>query len=264
MIRLALLGVSAAFAVASSASAAVIWDESSNGALSSNHLAPTPVTIKAGTNTFKGSLTDVGMDLYHDYVTFEIPKGYALMKFNVEAQTSVKPDGGMVIGLAPGKTCQAAPNGQDSDTLLGFAGIKPSTSIGRDILPALALLNSSAKNKGFKIPLKSGDYTLWIQDYDTLATYQFSLVLEKAVAPVVSVTGQKVIGKKVAIKVKASGSATKMSYRVGTKGAFKKVSGGSPWMFTASHLKVGKNVVTLKAEGDFGTTTKRLPVVVKK
>jgi hypothetical protein len=70
-------------ALAVPASAAVIWNEGSNGDLSSNEAAPTPISFGVGSNQIIGSVS--GSPLDRDYITFTIGAGQTLAHVNLIA-----------------------------------------------------------------------------------------------------------------------------------------------------------------------------------
>jgi hypothetical protein len=248
--------------VTSSSLAAVVWDEAVNGDLSNNRTVPTPVGFGNGSNTIKGSLIgNFGDGKYYDYVTFDIPTGYAMVAIKLDALTSAN-SGATIIGLAAGNTFPTDPNGGNASMMLGWTTAAP-TGVGSDILPTMAKANyGGIGNSGFSIPLAAGAYSLWVQDYNTPATYQLSLVLEATVAPVIKVTSKKVSSKQAIISGTASGAFTTVTYRMGTKGAFKRAKGtGAAWKIVVSKLKKGPNLVTVRATGSYGTSSKKLTII---
>ncbi|HVE16173.1 MAG TPA: hypothetical protein VNB29_05525 [Chthoniobacterales bacterium] len=242
--------------------AAVVWDETANGNFSNDRTAPTPIAVGDGSNTIRGLLTGGSGDVkYHDYVTFGIPAGYAMVAIKLDALTSSN-SGTTIVGLAAGNAFPTDPNGGNASMMLGWTTAAP-TGVGSDILPTMAKANyGGIGNSGFSIPLGAGTYSLWIQDYDDPATYQLSLVLEATVAPVIKVTSKKVSSKQAIVSGSASGAFTTVTYRLGTKGAFKRAKGtGAAWKIVASKLKKGPNIVTVRAIGSYGTSSKKLTII---
>lgn len=246
-----------------SASAAVVWDEAVKGELSKNNLAPTPVTIKLGANTFKGTITDPMK--YYDYATVTVPPGHIMVSIKLDALTSPG-ESLSIFGLAPGKICETEPSGNKSNKLLGWVGLKVATSIGRELITGLSKPNNGGYgNSGFTPPLKAGDYTFWIQDYNTPVTYQYTVTLEKAAPPTIVVKSKKVLPNgtlSMSGAITGYGGAT-VSYRIGS-GKLQKAKGSRTlWTIPATKLKKGKTIVTITAKGDFGTSTKKVPITVK-
>lgn len=69
-------------ALATSANAGVVWDESVNGGLSTNPAAPTSITFIAGSNTINGTVGNVG-GIQRDYITFTLVAGQKLTGLNL-------------------------------------------------------------------------------------------------------------------------------------------------------------------------------------
>lgn len=253
---------SAAF-FAFSATGAVVWDEAVNGDLSNNRMAPTAVTLAVGVNTIKGSLTgNFGDGKYYDYVTFQIPPGFALVKFTFETVTSSN-SGAAIVGISEGVTFPSDANGTGIAQTLGWTSVTPS-AVGSDILPSLAIPNhANYGNKGFTPPLRAGTYSLWMQDYNTPATYQYSLLLDPTTPPNIAIGKKSLKKNKVTINGTASGFDTTVTYRVGTKGAFKSARVQSSTWTIKTALKPGKNIVTVLATSTFGTSSKRVVIKVK-
>src|SRR5206468_1992584 len=63
-------------ALAVPAAAGVIWDEGTDGDLSTNAAAPTPITFATGSSTIKGTVSGTPLD--RDYITFTIDPGKVL------------------------------------------------------------------------------------------------------------------------------------------------------------------------------------------
>jgi hypothetical protein len=248
-----------------SASGAVIWDESVNGNLSNNRMAPTSLTFKPGINTVAGSLTGgFGDGKYYDYFKVAVPAGFALTGFTVNSVTSLN-SGAMLMGIAGGNTFPSDQNGNNVSAILGFAVVGPS-SAGAEIFPTLATPNYQGYgNIGFTNYLGAGTYSVWIQDWDTPATYQVSLRLEAAIAPVIKVKA-KILGlHKATIRGSAGGTGTTVSFRIGKKGAFKPTKGKpTDWTAVATRLRKGKNEITIRAVGYFGTSTQKVTIVLTK
>jgi hypothetical protein len=68
--------------LATSVSAAVIWDESVNGELSTNPAAPTPITFAVGSNIINGNVGNVNAKT-RDYITFTVPAAHTVTSLNL-------------------------------------------------------------------------------------------------------------------------------------------------------------------------------------
>ena len=235
------------------------YDEMINGNLSSNHSAPTPFAVTPGVNTIRG-----GIASSWDFVTFTIPAGYFMTSLRLDSFANGGGSGISFFAIAPGTSSPIVPVGNDAVGLLGWILFNANTT-GRDLLLDIGLTGSGAP--GFRPPLPAGSYTFWVQDYSETISYQFSFNLELRSVPVIKLSGKKdVTVSKTSVKLagKVSGNVSEVSYRVGRKGAFKLAKGTSAWSLVAKQLKPGKNLVTVKATGVFGTTSTKVMVTVRK
>ena len=160
---------------AQSAAAATIWDEGTNGDLSTDPAAPTGLTVAIGTNTVIGSTvgSEAGPD--RDVFSFTVPDGAVLTQLVLSSFSS--DDDLAFLGLEAGSsiTDTTVP-----DNLLGW--LHPSAgSVGTDILDDLSQGTGAI---GFTAPLGPGTYTLWMQQGDPqLVSYGFDLIIEPAAVP---------------------------------------------------------------------------------
>ncbi|MGH8048432.1 MAG: hypothetical protein ACREKL_14410 [Chthoniobacterales bacterium] len=240
-------------------SRATDYSEAVNGNLSSNHLAPTVVTVTPGMNSISG-----GLNTSYDYATFTVPKGYAMTSLTLGSFTTGGSGAASFFAIAPGTSSPIVPFGNTAVGLLGWLMFN-SQSIGPNLLPYIGQSGSGATD--FTGPLPAGAYTFWIQDFSDTITYKFSFYLEPAAPPIIKINkDQKLNNRKVTLTGTASGTGAKVTYRVGTKGAFKQAKGAglSPWTINASGLKLGKNIITIHATSQFGTSSTRVAVTVKK
>lgn len=142
------------------AAADITWDEFTDGDLSGNPDAPTPVSFGVGGNTIIGSMS--APDDVRDYITFEIADGQALVGL-LQHQYEDLDIGG------PGNTGFHAINEgatswiPDADTIGFFLGgdHMDAEAPGTDLLPDLA--NANLGGTGFTIPLGPGTYTYLVQ-----------------------------------------------------------------------------------------------------
>lgn len=180
-LRLNLIGCLAAAAVSLSAvhaSAVVTWNETINGPLSNNRLAPTSVDLVPGINSFLG--TTVSGD--REYVTMSVPSGQKLVQILLESYVGV--DETAFIAVQAGTTFTEPPTGTNVNNVLGYAHFGPAVNtIGDDILPSIG---EGPGSIGFLPPLTGSDYTFWIQQTGTNATtYRFDFVVVPEPASVV-------------------------------------------------------------------------------
>jgi hypothetical protein len=146
------------------------WDESVNGDLSNDRLAPTSVTLGA-TSTTVSAVTGRG-DL--DYLTFTVPAGMTLNAILVSSFSGNDPTGFM--GLQAGSTMTVDPSAPVVGDLLGWTHFGLLEAIQGTNL--VTRLGDGAGAIGFDGPLPAGTYTLWLQQLGDPMTYtlDFSLV----------------------------------------------------------------------------------------
>ena len=155
--------------------AATIWDEGTDGDLSTDPAAPTSVTVALGTNTVIGSTIGSAEGPDRDIFTFTVPDGAALTQLLLTA--FISEDDLAFLGLQAGSviTDTSIP-----DNLLGW--LHPSAAfIGTNILDDIGQGGGAI---GFTGPIGPGTYTLWMQQGDPLlVAYGFDLIIEPAAVP---------------------------------------------------------------------------------
>jgi hypothetical protein len=167
------------------------YDESVTGDVSNDPQAPMPWTLDLGPNSINGT---AGGNFFanasdYDFVRFTIPPGEQLDSIMVDTYQNVDPFSQSFLGLQ-----QGAPwlDGVGWDILgywlYGWMHLE-STSPG---VNALDKMQENA-NADFQIPLPSGEYTLLIEDVDTVMTYKLtfnvSAVPEPAGLALVTISG---------------------------------------------------------------------------
>ena len=171
---IALAGLVAA-AFAQSAAAVTIWDEGTDGDLSTDPAAPTSVTVAIGTNSVIGSTvgSEAGPD--RDVFTFTVPEGAALTQLLLTS--FVSDDDLAFLALQEGAVIT---DPGSADDLLGW--LHPSAAfVDTDILDDIG---QGAGAIGFTGPLGPGTYTLLMQQGDPEAVaYGFDLVIEPVAVP---------------------------------------------------------------------------------
>lgn len=159
------------FAVPSQA--AVVWTESSNGDLSSNETAPTPLVFTVGSNVINGSILG-GTDT-RDYITFTIPAGQSLTGLILLAYddpgTGAPNDGNTGFHAINIGSTSLIPGAGNVGSFLGANHVIP--SIGSDLLPGLG--NAGLGAAGFTGPLGPGTYSYLIQQTSPGVTSVYSL-----------------------------------------------------------------------------------------
>ncbi len=163
---------------ASAASGAIVWDESVDGDLSDDPLAPTGIMFAVGVNGVIG--TDGDADT-RDYITFTIEEGYQLdailLQGYVDVATGGDGDRGY-IAINDGDS-SAIPDGGNSDSFLGGSHLDPLAS-GTDLLAILAA--APLAGTGFEAPLGPGTYSFLIQQTGTeITSYDLEFMVSAAV-----------------------------------------------------------------------------------
>jgi len=152
---------------------AVNYDDSVNADLSGNWLAPTTLTLDAGSNHVNGSFGQIpvtptlqslpgviGFDL--DYLTVIVPTGFQL---NALVLDSLNPGGAnSFLGVQNGPQMTMPPTSTDPGVLLGWNHIFRNQQ-GANLLPVL----------GVSGPLAAGSYTFWINETDSSALWSYGL-----------------------------------------------------------------------------------------
>lgn len=150
--------------LAAAAHAQIIWDESTQGDLSGNRLAPTSLNLNLGTN---GVLASSGPnDL--EYVHFHLSAGMQLdaivpVLYNGSDQVAF-------IGVQAGTTFTEPAQGTNVANLLGWALWGPGMgNMNTNILPTIG---AGSGAQGFTGPLTGSDYTFWIQNTGSEFTWR--------------------------------------------------------------------------------------------
>jgi len=163
------LAVLAALAVSHSANA-MMWDESLNGDLSNDGLAPTLLTLSPGSNQILGHTGDGGQGVDRDYFTFTLAQGQQLSSIVLLNNTLIS-DQFSFIGIQAGPQVTILPNGANAEQLLGWTHYSNGDR-GFDLLPSMGLS-----------PLSPGTYSAWVQDTGGPATYGFDFNVSSVPLP---------------------------------------------------------------------------------
>lgn len=158
------------------------WNETVNGDLSGDGLAPTVLILAAGSNAVRGTTGRMFASgpVDKDYFTVTVPAGLELSELTVLAGTSVLGDGSF-IGLMSGSTFTVPPTAQTADGLLGWT-LFSENNIGDDLLGFMS--TPSFGSSGFSPPLPAGSYSFWVQETSVgVSTYALSLVLTPVPEP---------------------------------------------------------------------------------
>lgn len=142
--------------------AAVAWDESVQGDLSGNNLAPTLISFAAGSNQLFGTtgVPTPGGQIDRDYFTFTVPAGHVLTALTV-LPGNTRVGSGAFIGLMSGSVFTVPPTTFSAEGMLGWTLFGPDQE-GENILQAMTQPDSGSS--GFELPLPAGNYAIWIQE----------------------------------------------------------------------------------------------------
>jgi hypothetical protein len=151
--------------------AIVAWDETTQGDLSSNGLAPTVLTIDAGINTVLGSVGNSGAGVDRDYFSFSVPAGWLLSSM-ILRQESI-PGGLSFLAIQAGPQVTVSPSGAGAAALLGYV-LYGTDQIGNNLLQDMALPGGV---------LGSGTYSVWVQELGGLSPYGLDLIVAEVPEP---------------------------------------------------------------------------------
>jgi len=180
----AVLGCAVVLGSAGIARAGVVWNESVNGDLSDDRLAPTNLTLHAGSNFLSATFGDGDPE----YVHFSLPAGTSLTAL-IHVSWAGTGDNLGFIGVQAGSVFTEPPTGTTVGNILGYAHFGPDEgTVGQDILP---LMGEGFAAIGFTPPLTGSDYTFWIQQLgsDAAFTLDFQVVPQPGAAALVGVAG---------------------------------------------------------------------------
>jgi hypothetical protein len=172
----ALIFSAVVFAIAGSAPAAVVWNESVNGDLSNVPTAPTSFNLSVGTNSLIATMP--GADL--DFATIVVPPNSVLSGIILAGYESI--DEISFIAIGPGSQLPASILTYDPTGLLGYAHFGPSSDypVGADLFDGLSIPQDPLP--GFTPPLTSGTYSFWIQQESFIDTgYSLDFIVTAAV-----------------------------------------------------------------------------------
>jgi hypothetical protein len=157
---------------AASPALAAGWNETVNGDLSNDGLAPTAVTLAVGTSTVQGSTgrAVTGGPVDRDYFSIVVPAGFVLDAMILQDGISVV-GGGSFLGLMAGPLFTVPPTTSTAAGLLGWT-VYNDGNIGSDMLSAMSI--AALGSSGFDTPLPAGAYSFWVQETGVgVASYSF-------------------------------------------------------------------------------------------
>jgi len=151
------------------------YNESIDGDLSGNRLAPTSIQLDPGSNTI--TATSVSGDL--EYYTVNVPAGFELSTITLVSYVSL--DNLAFVGVQNGTTFTEPPTGTNVSQLLGYTHFGPGNgTVGTDILDNIG---AGVGAIGFTGPLGAGNYVFWSQQTGVnSATYALDLQITAVAA----------------------------------------------------------------------------------
>jgi hypothetical protein len=152
--------------------AIVAWDETTQGDLSSNGLAPTVLTIDAGINTVLGSVGNSGAGVDRDYFSFSVPAGWQLSSMILRPETNISGSASF-LAIQAGPQVTVSPSGAGAAALLGYV-LYGTDQIGNNLLQDMALPGGV---------LGSGTYSVWVQELGGLSPYGLDLIVAEVPEP---------------------------------------------------------------------------------
>lgn len=144
------------------------YKESSQGDLSSEHLAPSALTFAQGENIIAGT-TQSGD---RDYFWFTVPANTLLSKVILSKYVSA--DAIAFAAIQKGQVITEDPSNADAAKLLGWLHMG-AAHVNKNIL---TLMGGEASAIGFTPPLGPGDYAFWVQQTGATTDYELKFTLE--------------------------------------------------------------------------------------
>lgn len=168
--------VSAALLVGSGTASAAIWIESDQGDMQNSGLAPSMLTLDAGSNLIRGSFRAEDPD----YLAVTVRDGYQLSAI----LTGTGNNTGLsrsFIGVQSGPTMTFVSTGAGATGLLGWTHFGGADGV--DLLPDIGMAKFGST--GFEGALSSGTYTFWFNETSSEPGlgYDFDFQVEGAPVP---------------------------------------------------------------------------------
>jgi hypothetical protein len=156
---------------------ALSWNESAQGDLSNNGLAPSVLQLDIGINSVTGNFGAPD----NDYLAITIPTGAQLIALQY-AEGNIQGGVRSFIGVQAGATMTVLPTAQSATGLLGWAHYQDAAT-GTNLLPDIGAGGFGAT--GFTGPLSAGTYTFWIQDtaFDLGLAFAWDFIVTAAPVP---------------------------------------------------------------------------------
>jgi hypothetical protein len=169
--------------VAASAHAATVLDESVDGDLSGDRLAPTTINLQMGVNSVIAT-TGSSPSLDQEYLRINLPVGHQLDEIVLASFVEGQFDSVAFIGVQSGTTFtfDAGDAFSHVPDLLGYAHFGPGDGDdpGTNILPKIG---QGAGAQGFVGSLSGPSYTFWLQQTGGTSVYQLDFVVSAVPEP---------------------------------------------------------------------------------
>jgi hypothetical protein len=171
---------------------ATMYNEAASGDLSNNQAAPTALTLTPGSNSVIGTVNGFppGGSDPQDWVSFTIPTGFVMTSYVNSKYVSTDDQG--FTGFQFGSSFSG--DVFTAGSYAGYAhfgtgatnpdGSPPSSTVGVDLLPLMALPSFAPGAAGFTPPLAAGTYTFLIQQGNPVSTsYEFDMTVRSVPEP---------------------------------------------------------------------------------
>lgn len=188
-IRIAASAALVAFSLSASSFGAVVYSETVTGDLSNDRANPTAIAAlpQAGSSQVSGASGPND----RDYFRLTIPAGSTLTQIRLIAYSNES--GVSFLGMQSGNAITVDPNAGSAAGLLGWTHFG-TANVGTNMFSAIG---SGAGASGFTNPLPAGNYSFWIQEISSTATWTWEFVTIPApgaaalLAPAMMLTGRR-------------------------------------------------------------------------
>ena len=148
------------------------YNESTDGDLPDDNLAPLGLTLELGSNLITSSQQGNAFGRDIDYFTIEIPVGMQLSQLFVDSYTAKAGNLGF-FGIQAGTPFTTDASSTKASDLLGGL-VSGSFDVGFDVLPAAGSLGGAT---GFTPPLAAGSYSFWMNQTGDPSTVALDFIL---------------------------------------------------------------------------------------
>jgi hypothetical protein len=190
------------------------WDEGVDGDLSDDRLAPTALSLAAGSNVVTATQQGDTLGRDVDYLTTVVPVGTQLSQVVVTSYVETVIGNLAFIGIQEGSTFTVAYDTAKASDLLGGTVIG-NFSVASDILPTMAVLGGSI---GFDPPLPAGTYTWWFNQTGDPSTVTLDFVLDGPVGTNYCVANSNTSGGAASIFGIGSATVADNNFTLGASG----------------------------------------------